>query len=115
MVLHIGLPQYPPVVFRYRKLRKNGGIAILKGNLAPDGCVVKRSAVAENMMKHKGNAKVFDNEESGYEVKDYEIIRSIDNPYLEPNRQKGVPLPLLLLSLQSVLLLQEKISYPHAP
>ncbi len=33
---------------------KNGGIAILKGNLAPDGCVVKRSAVAENMMKHKG-------------------------------------------------------------
>lgn len=43
---------------------KNGGIAILKGNLAPDGCVVKRSAVAENMMKHKGCAKVFDNEEA---------------------------------------------------
>lgn len=43
---------------------KNGGIAILKGNLAPDGCVVKRSAVAENMMKHTGTAKVFDNEET---------------------------------------------------
>ena len=43
---------------------KNGGIAILKGNLAPDGCVVKRSAVAENMMKHKGCAKVFDSEEA---------------------------------------------------
>ena len=35
---------------------KNGGIAVLKGNLAPDGCVVKRSAVGENMMKHKGSA-----------------------------------------------------------
>lgn len=43
---------------------KNGGIAVLKGNLAPDGCVVKRSAVGENMMKHKGSAKVFDNEET---------------------------------------------------
>ena len=43
---------------------KNGGIAILKGNLAPDGCVVKRSAVAESMMKHTGTAKVFDNEET---------------------------------------------------
>ena len=42
---------------------KEGGIAVLKGNLAPDGCVVKRSAVAANMMKHMGTARVFDGEE----------------------------------------------------
>ena len=42
---------------------KTGGIAVLKGNLAPDGCVVKRSAVAEEMMHHKGTARVFDCEE----------------------------------------------------
>lgn len=42
---------------------KEGGIAVLKGNLAPDGCVVKRSAVAESMMTHKGRARVFDCEE----------------------------------------------------
>ena len=42
---------------------KEGGIAVLKGNLAPDGCVVKRSAVAEEMMHHKGFARVFDCEE----------------------------------------------------
>jgi len=42
---------------------KEGGIAVLKGNLAPDGCVVKRSAVAEIMMKHKGRANVFNSEE----------------------------------------------------
>lgn len=42
---------------------KTGGIAVLKGNLAPDGCVVKRSAVAEEMMCHTGKARVFDCEE----------------------------------------------------
>lgn len=40
-----------------------GGIAILKGNLAPDSCVVKRSAVAPEMLKHEGPARVFDCEE----------------------------------------------------
>lgn len=47
---------------------KEGGIAILRGNLAPDGCVVKRSAVAESMMKHKGIARVFDGEELALEA-----------------------------------------------
>lgn len=42
---------------------RTGGIAVLKGNLAPDGCVVKRSAVAEEMLHHKGRARVFDGEE----------------------------------------------------
>ena len=42
---------------------KNGGIAILKGNLATDGAVVKRSAVAPEMLRHQGPARVFDSEE----------------------------------------------------
>ncbi len=42
---------------------KTGGIAVLYGNLAPDGCVVKRSAVAPEMLKHEGPAKVFESEE----------------------------------------------------
>ncbi|MCD8046094.1 MAG: dihydroxy-acid dehydratase [Clostridiales bacterium] len=42
---------------------KTGGIAVLKGNLAPDSAVVKRSAVAPEMMVHEGPAKVFDCEE----------------------------------------------------
>ena len=40
-----------------------GGIAVLRGNLAPDGCVVKRSAVASEMLVHEGPAKVFESEE----------------------------------------------------
>ena len=42
---------------------ETGGIAVLKGNLAPDTCVVKRSAVAPEMLKHSGPARVFDCEE----------------------------------------------------
>ncbi len=42
---------------------KQGGLAVLFGNLAPDGCVVKQSAVCEEMMKHEGPARVFDSEE----------------------------------------------------
>lgn len=42
---------------------KEGGIAVLQGNIAEEGCVVKRSAVAPEMMKHSGRARVFDCEE----------------------------------------------------
>lgn len=42
---------------------QTGGIAVLKGNLAPDSCVVKRSAVVPEMLKHEGPARVFDCEE----------------------------------------------------
>ena len=42
---------------------KTGGIAVLKGNLAPDGCVVKQSAVAPEMMVHTGPARVFNSED----------------------------------------------------
>jgi dihydroxy-acid dehydratase len=46
----------------------DGGIAVLKGNLAPEGCVVKRSAVAPEMMTHEGPARVFDSEEDAIEA-----------------------------------------------
>lgn len=42
---------------------KTGGLAVLKGNLAPNGCVVKRSAVAPEMLQHRGPAVVFNSEE----------------------------------------------------
>jgi dihydroxy-acid dehydratase len=45
-----------------------GGIAILKGNLAPDGAVVKQSAVAREMLKHSGPARVYDSEEEAFEA-----------------------------------------------
>lgn len=47
---------------------KTGGLAVLKGNLAPDGSVVKRSAVAESMLQHSGPARVFDCEEDAIDA-----------------------------------------------
>ncbi len=45
-----------------------GGIAVLRGNIAPDGAVVKRSAVAKEMLAHKGPARVFDSEDDAIEA-----------------------------------------------
>jgi dihydroxy-acid dehydratase len=47
---------------------EEGGIAIMGGNLAPDGAVVKQTAVSSNVMKFKGTAKVFDSEESAMQA-----------------------------------------------
>ena len=58
----------------------HGGIAILHGNIAPDGAVVKQAAVAEEMLRHQGPARVFDSEEeaqaaiSGGRIKDGDVI-----------------------------------------
>lgn len=47
---------------------RTGGIAVLYGNLAPDGCVVKKSAVSEEMMVHTGQARVFNCEEEALQA-----------------------------------------------
>lgn len=51
-----------------RPYSPTGGIAVLKGNLAPQGCVVKRSAVAKEMLRHRGPARVYDSEEAVIEA-----------------------------------------------
>ena len=55
---------------------QTGGIAVLYGNLAPNGCVVKRSAVAPEMLVHEGPARVFESEE--------EAIQAIYNKQINP-------------------------------
>ena len=47
---------------------ETGGIAVLRGNIAPDSCVVKRSAVVPEMMQHEGPARVFDCEEDAIDA-----------------------------------------------
>lgn len=51
-----------------RPYHQEGGLAVLFGNLAPDGCVVKQSAVCEEMMRHEGPARIFDSEEAASEA-----------------------------------------------
>jgi dihydroxy-acid dehydratase len=59
----------PDVIYpRQKPLRQEGGIAILRGSLAPGGAVIKQSAVSEKMMFHTGPARVFESEEPAREA-----------------------------------------------
>jgi len=49
-------------------VHQTGGIAVLKGNLAPNGCIVKQSAVSPAMMEFEGTARVFDSEEAAMQA-----------------------------------------------
>ena len=70
---------------------KTGGIAALFGNLAPDGCVVKRSAVDEKMLKHEGPARVFDSEEDAIKAIYDKKINSNDVVIIRYEGPKGGP------------------------
>ena len=70
---------------------QTGGIAVLKGNLAPDTCVVKRSAVAPEMMIHEGPARVFDCEEDAIKAINEGQIISGDVVVIRYEGPKGGP------------------------
>ncbi len=70
---------------------KTGGLAVLKGNIAPDGCVVKRSAVAPEMLKNTGVAKVFDSEEEAIEAIKGGRIQAGDVVVIRYEGPKGGP------------------------
>ncbi|MEG1993481.1 MAG: dihydroxy-acid dehydratase [Oscillospiraceae bacterium] len=70
---------------------KNGGIAILKGNLAEKGCVVKRCAVAPEMLVHTGKAKVYNSEEQATEAINNGKIEKGDIVVIRYEGPKGGP------------------------
>ncbi len=70
---------------------ENGGIAVLKGNLAVDGCVVKQSAVAPEMMTHVGPARVFDSEDDAIKAIYAKQIHAGDVVVIRYEGPKGGP------------------------
>ncbi len=70
---------------------QTGGIAVLKGNIAPNGAVVKRSAVAPEMLVHKGPARVFDSEDAAIEAIYSGKIQSGDVILIRYEGPKGGP------------------------
>ncbi len=70
---------------------ETGGIAVLRGNLAPDGCVVKRSAVLPEMLVHEGPARVFDCEEDAQAAINGGKIRPGDVVVIRYEGPKGGP------------------------
>ncbi len=77
-----------PVDFPYSPY---GGIAVLKGSLAPEGCVVKQSAVDPAMMVHKGPARVFDSEEDAIAAIYDKKIKAGDVVVIRYEGPKGGP------------------------
>ncbi|WP_066500641.1 dihydroxy-acid dehydratase [Abyssisolibacter fermentans] len=71
--------------------KKEGGIAILRGNLAPDGAVVKQSAVEPEMMQHKGSARIFESEETAYAAILNKQIKAGDVVVIRYEGPKGGP------------------------
>lgn len=81
----------------------SGGIAVLKGNIAPNGCVVKRSAVAPEMLKHSGPARVFTSEEDAIKAIYGGEIKSGDVVVITYEGPKGGPGMREMLSPTSAL------------
>lgn len=74
-----------------RAYHEEGGIAILRGNLAEDGCVVKQSAVAPSMRKFEGPAKVFDSERAAREAMLAGKVKEGDAVVIRYQGPKGAP------------------------
>ena len=70
---------------------QTGGIAVLRGNLAPEGSVVKRSAVAPEMLKHEGPAKVYESEEEAQQAINSGCIKPGDVVVIRYEGPKGGP------------------------
>jgi dihydroxy-acid dehydratase len=77
-----------PITRPYHEI---GGLAVLFGNLAPDGCVVKQSAVREEMLRHEGPARVFDTEEEASHAIMNNAIRKGDVIVIRYEGPKGGP------------------------
>jgi dihydroxy-acid dehydratase len=72
-------------------VHKEGGIAVLKGNLAPDGAVVKAAGISANMMVHQGSAKTFDSEEAAMKAILNKKIQKGDVVVIRYEGPKGGP------------------------
>jgi len=80
-----------------------GGIAVLRGNLAPEGAVIKQSAVEEEMKQHTGPARVFDSEEEAFEAIMNRQIKKGDVVVIRYEGPKGCPGMREMLSPTSAL------------
>lgn len=91
------------VIIPLEKTKETGSIAILKGNLAPEGAVIKYSACAENMRSHKGTARVFNSEEEAYGA----VVAGKINPgeiiVIRYEGPRGSGMPEMLMTTEAIV------------
>jgi len=91
------------VILPLDKADEIGSIAILRGNIAPDGSVVKYSACAENMLVHKGNARVYNSEEDAYNAVCDGDINPGDVIVIRYEGPRGNGMPEMLMTTEAIV------------
>ncbi len=91
------------VIFPLEKAEETGSIAILKGNIAPEGAVIKYSACVREMRRHKGTARVFNCEEDAY----FSVVRGEINPgdvlVIRYEGPRGSGMPEMLMTTEAIV------------
>ncbi len=91
------------VIFPAEKVQENGSVAVLKGNIAPDGAVIKYSACAEEMRSHKGPARVYDSEEAAHDDVVLKKIRPGDIIVIRYEGPRGSGMPEMLMTTEAIV------------
>lgn len=91
------------VIFPPEKVEENGSVAILKGNIAPEGSVIKYSACAKEMRSHKGTARVYDSEEAAHG----DVVAGKINPgdiiVIRYEGPRGSGMPEMLMTTEAIV------------
>ncbi len=91
------------VIFPLEKASEKGSVAVLKGNLAPEGAVIKYSACREDMRVHQGPAKVFDSEEDAYQAVVLGNIAPGDIMVIRYEGPRGSGMPEMLMTTEALV------------
>ncbi len=91
------------VITPLNEVKEKGSIAVLKGNIAPDGSIVKYSACTESMRKHKGIARVYNSEEAAYSA----VVNNEINPgeiiVIRYEGPRGSGMPEMLMTTEAIV------------
>lgn len=91
------------VIFPVEKATEKGSVAILKGNLAPQGAVIKYSACAEEMRERKGPARVFNCEEDAYQAVVDKQVAPGDMLVIRYEGPRGSGMPEMLMTTEAIV------------
>lgn len=91
------------VIFPLKEVKETGSIAILKGNIAEEGSVVKYSACVKEMLHHKGKARVFDSEEAAHQAVVDGKINPCEIMVIRYEGPRGSGMPELLMTTEAIV------------
>lgn len=91
------------VIFPVSKASEKGSIAVMRGNLAPEGAVIKYAACVREMWEHKGRARVFDCEEDAYQSVVNKEIRRGDIIVIRYEGPRGSGMPEMLMTTEAIV------------